>query len=334
MAMKLGIVIAGVLVLALVAFVVLRVVFPSPHDPTGATLKRGVLDLKTVKVSVAEVLGAEPSGAGNAGDDYAQAVQLAKQKTDELDPLRDEEKLEQLADGALFIERPLQQSLESIYAHVRNGAAKKDMNYVLVHTPKKLETAYYQSFVTDLARVGAALDVLGKFHLGRKKLPEAEQVFKAKATLGWHMVGERALPAMVHQGLQIQYDALFGLNDVYLKWDEAHKSRIDSLQRYADGLKAAERSYNDKAKIVWVVRPKPGDIFNIIENDEDLAWRRQGTLALGIVKFYSKNHRGDSRYTRKLIDENLNSSDPITKAAAQAANDLTYEQYVRLGTQF
>jgi hypothetical protein len=145
------------------------------------------------------------------------------------------------------------------------------------------------------------------------------------------MTNERARVDVVLRGLRLQQMALERLREVYEHWEGADKSRIGKLKTYAEGLGRVCRAFRDKWAIVWTAAPEPGDVFNIIENDEDRAWRVDALLGLAIVKIREQSHRGNSRKVQRLIERFLNSADPLECAAARAAQEFSRADFDKLG---
>lgn len=326
MGSKLGWILAAFLVLGLVFFIVWQVFFPG-HSPPEATLRAGMLELKTIDVPVSEVVGFTPDGGGNAGDDYAAAAQLAVEKRQDIAGAR--LAIQEAKDSPAPVSATARETLEQIASHVARGARKKEMKYLFRHTPKTLRVHIRVAALEDLAEVTAAMQILSDYYFSHKKYDEAETVLHHMLVMGRHMMDERSHIHMFSLGLGAQRAAWSGLARLY-GHHKKDPERLRVLGRYRTGIVDLEEFYREKHQIVWNVRPHPGDIFNIIENDKDPAWRLQGVLALGMIKF-SARKRGDHRYIKKLMNKLVGDSNEMIATAAKAARDLKIEEYRMTG---
>lgn len=319
---KAGWIVAGVLVLgvgAIVAYMIIGSMFDdAPSPPTSATTGFGALDFKDTTVPPTQVLGSLPSGAGNAADDYAQAArvyrsnrELCKGIIDKM-PTRYKE-APKLADVDLAV-------LKQIDQFVAAGAAKAKMDFVFTHTPREFTVGWYYRPGCELMNVGKCLEALAGDYASRKEYAQAEQVLKHMITLGWHMVQERAVACVTWLGQDMQLLALSRLaNDVYLPWRGRDDKQIAVVREYAIALDTFGAALTTKLKILQVAKPAPGDVFNIIAHDKDRAWRIQGILTLGVLKYVSVQDN-DRKHSEKLIEKYCASQDPLEAAAAKAAN--------------
>jgi len=130
----------------------------------------------------------------------------------------------------------------------------------------------------------------------------------------------------------IQVLALDALRDLYKLWGSARAGRVEQLQQYDTKLSAVRAFHEGKLKILWAAHPHAGDVFYVIEGDQDRAWRVQALLELGILRF-SAETRGDRKKTAKLIERYCAGADEMEAAAARAARDLTEEEFNVLGTK-
>jgi len=325
MGSKLGWLLAGLLVIGVVGIILVMVVFPSASPATGATLKEGVLDLHTVGPPTA-VLDRQPTAAGNAGDDYKKAVDLYNANVDVI--ARAEADRQRIARGQASLDSSTMKILADIAARLAAGARKKEMRYTLVHTPKKFQVGYFYEPAKDLRNVSAAVMLLAAQHYARKEYAEAQKALRNAFVVGWHMMNERSRMDLVSIGLGIQRDAIGGLIRLYKDWPgEDRNEKISALVAHDRRLARLSNFYDDKRRVIWALGKgaHPGDVFNIIENDEDRACRAQGLLYLGVLRFTAAT-RGDIRKTRRLIEKYAGSDDPIEKAAAIAARDMTAEE--------
>lgn len=318
---KLGWILAGGIVLVVGIVIAVVVFFPSHSEPTIDTTRPGVLNLLNQTEPLTTVMpeSAVPTGAGNAADDYVQAWKLYQAHESALKDLPEHMDDIWAAKQALLNEQI--SALEAIQQAVAAGAAKQKMQFVGVHTPKQFTVGYRyrpaESFVT-LAKATEAL--AGHFKV-KKYFPAAQKILWQQLIMGRQLVDERARPYTVLAGIDIQAAAISAL--YRLRMGDAGTAK--ALQQYLDSLDLFRETYVSKLKILQVIKPHPGDVYNIIEKDADRAWRVQGLLTLGLLKF-TVTSRGDVKNVNDLIAKYSSSDDPLQAAAATAAGAMTREQ--------
>ena len=343
---KTGWIVAGVLVLGVIGIIMKEVFFPSPSSPTSVTLRAEFMDKVDVGVSIATVVGAEPTGAGNAGTDYRAAFDVFKaNKEDIVAFLEVDDVVRKLRDAKISPSSKVLSALEAIGRHVAAGAQKAKFEYTLVCTDKKdFEVGYWYQGAFDLGNnVAECMGTLVNYQFGKKQYEQAAQTEKDLMVMGWHMANEGARLHMTLSGLEIQQEALGGLTAVYPKLPGDCQSKIKAVNEYKSAVGEAMAAYSDRRDVLrgetnisadGTVRSRiePGDILNIAENHKDRAIRVQGILFLGRLR-YEASDRGDRRYTQKLIDDYADSKDKFEAAAAEAARQMTEEQWKNLSTR-
>lgn len=340
MGSKLGWILGGVLVSILVAFLVLRLGFPrtwralfvSPSSP-NATLQEGLLELHTISVPVSRVAGLTPDASGNAADDYAEAAKIAVADDKILTAAK--LALDEAEREPASITPQALDALKRIAQHVADGARKKQMKYVFQYTPKALKVSMQIQGLRGLEEVIASMQILARYYLSHKKYDQAESVLRDLLVMGRHMIDERSHVHIVELGLGAQRAAWDRLFPLYAT-DRPDADKAAALRAYEAASIEFEEFWYEKRKIVWTPGhnratgrspgPDPGDIFNIIENDKDKAWRVQAILVLGIIK-YAAERPVDIEHSRKLLDRLVGDPDPLIAAAAKAAKDLTIEGF-------
>lgn len=317
--------IAGGLVLVVIVAIVIVVAFPSKSDPTAATLAPGFMGKQAPTAALTLVLPAVPSEDGNAADQYRKALAICKSSSAEISAAS-EALAEDKAPSPEAIE-----AMKKIDDLCAVAAKKAKMEYCLDADRTQLAVAYEHPQTKELRSISGALYYLFFYYAKVQKNNElAQQVLFRQFTLGYHMQNERALPVVVAAGMDIQDAACAELIGLYKLWGEGHLKQGEDVQQYRATLGKPISFFRDKLEVAWSVKPEPGDIFNIIENDQDPCWRTQAILDLGVLKFTAQK-RGDRKYLQKLTDRLLQSGNPMEKAAAQAARDLTLEQFNLLG---
>jgi len=320
---KTGWIAAGILVVAVLVIVLWIVLFPSVSKPTREMSLSVNREYQDVGVPLRDVLGGEPTGGGNAADDYQQAAVLVPQIL---------QIMENRPEGSTAMPAAALEAMKKIDACVAAGAAKKDCKYLFVHTAKRFEVSPRLPELDLLFQVAGAMDMLAQHLAEQKQLDAAWKVYERLLVMGRHLSDERSHPQIVFAGLGAQRVALHGFTDLRRRQIQKDAKTIDAVNRYAAGLFSLEKIYGDKLPTIWKVRPDPGNVFWVIDNDPDRAWRVQALLTLGIVKFTARS-RGDRNYVEKVLARCSSDSDPFIKAAAEAAKAFTRDDLATVATK-
>jgi len=323
-----GLIVGGILA-AIAIVVVVMALIPSISEPTFATTKRGFLEILEVKAKLTDVLPAKPTGTGNAGEDYAPAV--AEYRTNENIILK---AADAVGKGESDGYDEVMASLEKIRGHVGDGAKKAKMEYLIKHTPKKLQVSWHQDEVDHLNDMFRAVNLLGKYYRASKRFDDAKALYSDMLVAGWHMVNSRSHPYMVLVGQQVQATGLNGLSNshqVAAGGPPLDEYRL-ALRNYLGALNDFQAEYKEKLRVLRKAKPIPGDIWNIAKKDKDRAWRVQAILAMGLVRFTHASSEINAKHNDAMIEEFLKTGDLLEKAAAQAAKDYTETEFNLAGT--
>ena len=315
MGSKVGWIISAVLVLLFVIGVVIPVTFPSPSKPVKA-LETGFVGLYKISEPISRAVGTIPSGAGNAGDDYIEAVRVYRDNKEEVDNFI-------TASTAPPMPAVLPESVQQIISHVEQGAEKAKMKYVFVHTPKELSVKRFYDPADELNTIANAVLYASHFHANRDERDRQIDLLKALCIFGWHLFEERGNTILMSYGLGFQMDAanFLGLEYKKMGLDEDR----NNAEAYYTAVTALSGKFDEKMSVLWNTKPAPGEIFYVAENDADRAWKVRAVLTLGVLKFTSTG--SDRRYNKKLITRLMTDSDPMVAAAAKAARTLMMSEF-------
>ena len=293
---------------------------PKPSKPVMG-LQSGFLDIVEIPEPISLITLSVPSEPGNAGDDYAQAVQVYRDNQEEVDAFL-----------GSFSSPPapetLPESVHQIIRHIEQGARKASMEYVFVHTPKELGVKRFYAPADDMNAIANVMIFTGFFHAVNDDPERQIELLKAACVLGWHLYEEHAHVVMMNYGLGIQLDAAYYLAQEYKATGQDNLA--DDAEAYGKAVNGILNAFDEKMSLLWNTRPVPGEVFHVIENDRDRAWRIRATLSLGILRYTSTG--SDHRYNARLIRRLMGDSDPMIAAAAKAANDLSIEDFNTLAS--
>lgn len=336
---KTGWIVGGVLLAAVLIFLMLFVFSPLPSAPY-MTAERGFMQLKVPQTPLEAIIPGPPTGSGNAADDYAKAMVFYKQHAGDIDKTADIDPYNAATASADPWALPDFKACKDLADIVAEGAKKAEFRYTFVMTPKKLKPYFQVDFAREMYQISLGPSQCYMVHMDRKEYPQAEKRMQDLFILGWHMFNERALADMSMQGLDIMAVGVQRLQELYNIWPDAPKDRMRSLSEYENELRSIREYGKQKKGLLWDSLPSnlsrsgdqfyPGDVLAMAENEEDHAWKVQAILTLGPMKYRAVG-RGDIKKTLSLIQKYLHSDDALIKAAAECSNEMTRDQYQRLG---
>jgi len=333
--------------LLLSLIIVMQSAFAAGSKPTTATLVSGALDEWNTDEQIDSFLDSPPIGEGNAGDHYVKAVRVLRDNAETIRrfhgsfrtwksdaqevnyELSDEPKEARLA-GIREVPFDQPPAVAEVLRHVAEGAGKETMKYVFVHTARDegLRVGRRIEAGNDFIAIAKVLMAVTEYYYHRGEFEQSLAPQENMLVMGWHMFNERAHVDMMYQGLIIQNDALQTLIPTYE--DLGYADKAGRAREYRSSVRQLMDRIEEKLDVIMPPADQnrlanPGDVFNVARNDRDRAWRVQAVLALGIMKAQPQGvmARADERITRKLIEKFLNDPEPLIRAAAEAARDLT-----------
>jgi len=324
---KLGWIISGVILAGIGGLYLVIFVFPSRSD-----FEPGIRELVTSKALPAppeEFFGKMPT-EGDATEHYTAAVVLVRKLCVEMD----------WEDNA-GVGDDLRPRIQEIYEAVRPAAKKKEFHFSKPEHVGALMT-YDKDPADDISRILKALRMLAEDNVARKEYDKADEICRELTVMCWQLINEKQRLLMLQQGLMWQVAVLetmgksivenekAGSNEKDAKTKPETKKRLSRLQEYMNEITGYYSWYQRKGKMVLNMKPNPGNVYYIFDNDKDRDWRTRCIARLGTLKFSGKSKRGDRKAIQGYIDEFLESSDPWEAAAAKVANELTQDQYKQL----
>ena len=329
---KLGWILAGVFGLVIAIVLVKVLAFPSPTPPTRATTGAGMLTLQKPLKPLTTLLPAEPDGAGNAADDYRRAWKIYDENSQAVKDMF--KHYTKVIKGEYHLTDDDVALLNRIAGPIAAGAAKREMTY---YSPDKMEIPYWPAESDQFQNLAEVAQMLFVHHAGKGEAgyPAAEKCMFDVLVMSHHLIQERARLDIVRTGVGLQKNACELLGQLYGKWSKPDRAR--AAADYRAGLRDISGTYTDLYGVIWQLKrqksggfgPNPGDVFNLVANHADRAVRVEAILGLGVVKL-SCGSKGDHKRVRALINQKLNSDDPIEQVAAKCADALDAKGLDRL----
>lgn len=315
---KLGWIIAGGIVVLFLVVIVLVAVL-SGSNVTSADQMPGLVAFREVSIPVAEIAGFTPDGDGNAGEDYKKAIDLAARRHKAI---------------AVELHSGNMSTALQVMAWIKKGAKKKKMEYVGTCVAAEFTVAPGFGPAMDIGSAAGTAERLAEVYADRKQYAKAAEAMRHSFVMGWHFVGERAHIATVRAGISAQVHALERLGPIYSKW-EGHEGDLEKVEAYKRKLEPFKEYYGiggKKMRLLWNIKPHPGEVFYAVKRDKDRAWRVRALLTLGLLK-HTADTSADAKYARTLIDQFVEKGGKLEKKAAKAAKEFTVLDAKAIGSQ-
>jgi hypothetical protein len=202
----------------------------------------------------------------------------------------------------------------------------------LIFAPSPAEVLNYDPDPAPMEAVeqlGAMAVQRGILHLRAQEPEDARRYLAGAFALGNHLYGERVTWREFNTGINLMTDA-----SRYLAQLETDAGRPEQARAILEFAAAADKYKLEQHKLLGAINTLDqatiarhgGDVFLLARQSPEPMWRGAAILALGRMKYNTPN-RGDQLAARREIGGWITDSDPITRAAANAANRLTIEQY-------
>ena len=217
-------------------------------------------------------------------------------------------------------------------ADIVKGAGCASMSLFKAHPQDLIGYNADATPLDALRTVGELTQTVGLLHKLAKNDDQARAHFEATFQLGRKLFEERVTFSEMATGVGLMRGAARSLAD--LAADQNDTTRADMARNF---MREAD-TYRDAAiaayKIVGGIDenfagPYAGDIFAIAQSPSaDRMWRVEAIKHLGHYRFNAQN-RGDQLGARKVLPKLASdaTADPIVRAAAVAARDLTVEEH-------
>lgn len=159
---------------------------------------------------------------------------------------------------------------------------------------------------------------------------DALKYYEAAFSLGTKLYQERITWDQLNAGLLLLAESgklIAGVSDVLDKPDRAAAARRFDAARIGyvnQRLMPVRQVFSSPDPSI--IERNSGDVIYFARGAPERMWQVEALLRLGRYRFHSER-LGDQRVTGRVIEEMTHHEDAIIRAAAEAARDLTVEQY-------
>lgn len=305
--MKLGLIISGVIVLAVILFMVVSSRQP-PEAPTKATTAPGALDKAELPAGLPKLY--TPQSPNNSADaSYKSAVAFARENA-----------------KALSAKSPQPGLVYRLSSFVIDGLDAGQVGAGLLDDQVPMA-------VNEKPEYGEALGIIGAVLLDRaESLGKTDKTAGAKVAIAVTVMGERLYRSSLRLDNRLAGASMMrgGVGLLYTDFAEQLPQGGKELDPWVDAIKKINTAWTAKMQIVRTVQPHIGDLLNVAKNDKDPTFRVEATRQLGIAKYLAKTHKGNLAAVEELIAASKSDPDGNIVAAAGAAEALTYDQFKKL----
>ena len=231
------------------------------------------------------------------------------------------------------LDSPLAAKLTAIEPIVEASSCAK-MNLFAANPAELVSYANRKPSLEALETLGrVCIDRLALLSQRAGKAEDALKYYRAGFALGLHLARERITWAELDLGLQ-----LLGKTAPMLAKLSEEQGRPADAAAYRD-FDAQRIRFSESIlptlRIVRSIDPKvvgahSGDVFALAERSKERMWRVEAVLALGRLRHFAgeggtaRNQRVATAFLRDAAE---NDADPILRAAAASARDLTVEEH-------
>lgn len=291
-------------------------------DPTqfGADTATQTL---TILVSPATVIGGEIQPC-DAGGPYGEAIALYRKAPKVYD---------EIAGGSTRIA-----DLPKLTALMKLAEGTRCSQMTLFTTDPSQVVRYDEPPDLEALRtLGKAAVRAGLIYKIDKKNFEAMKCYEAAFALGSKLYDERLTYREMMAGNELMGEAAVGISK--LSFDRGDTARSEAAQKFETARRNmfAQNVQPAAQKLISIdpqtVSRHTGDAFYLADNAKDRMWRVEAIFALGRMRYFVGeggrigDQRGATRKLRRLVED----KDPVIRAAAKAALELTREQMRMLG---
>jgi hypothetical protein len=290
---------------------------------TGATAFVDDADaLAAIAFPVPPSVVVAPSETRDAGDVYRVAIELYEQE-----PHVYERFLltsESSRDGAKL---PAVEQILAGTSCARMTLFTADPDAVLTLGPRPKLAA--------IRTIGKSANRRGLLLAHEKRFDEAIKYHEAAFALGARLFEERIVLEELLAGFELMSESVGALELAYsASGASSRAAELDEFRR------ALQQYYQSRIVPVQriitsidqnVIEQHAGDIFHIARNAPERVWRVEAIFKLGRYR-YNAGRVGDQRAASRALERLRDTDgDPIIRAAAKVARELTIEQYRMLG---
>lgn len=308
--------IAGVLALIMVGFVwfIDRASVMTP--PTAKGQEPAFIEPLTPPVSPGTLVTMDMPCAGDA---IGKAIELYTASPSDYQKL-----LSARTAADLFSEAATAQLIQATHCRTTSIFASRPeaiVNYANAHPP-----------LEALRTLG---DILIRHALLSRQSPDvAKQYYEAAFSLGGKLFVERLTYAEMSLGIDLMSRSVAGMKQ--LATTQKDTERVRQLEAFESKLTSFVR---DKVLPQWqivsaidqrIVERHAGDIFLLARESHERMWRVEALLKLGRYRYNAgraSDQRAAGRTVQRIARE---ATDPVIQQAAEAAQNLSIEQYRRL----
>ncbi len=130
-------------------------------------------------------------------------------------------------------------------------------------------------------------------------------------------------------GISDMQSAAAGLRMVYKSGPTQNQYECDAATKLIGAINKAAAQWYSKMKIVDVSNPNSGDMANIVRHDQDLSWRMEAMVELGIAR-WATSYAPRAHAIAAFLNHYTTDSNHWIRAAAKVAHGMTRDSLTSL----
>lgn len=295
---KIGIAIAIIFIIIAGVMVYIFAGPDSIGQPTYHTMAHGFMKPITINASISDLTPA-PSGSG-AGKLYIQAYKQVEALSNNRNALKD------LASNATPDASP---EIHAIVKIIEQAAsATMSRKELLFGKGVRLRTTS-DTIADRLNAIGQMTGAYAASCVSDKKPKNAVHALTGLLVFGHRLWRHGLFVDARTCGLEDIQSATAGLRMLYKSGPTKNQYEYHSATKLLSAANAASTQWYGKMKVVDVLNPNSGDMANIVRYDQDISWRIDAMLELGIARWntsyaprahaiavFLKHYTGDSNH--------------------------------------
>ncbi|NNM85075.1 MAG: hypothetical protein HKL96_04870 [Phycisphaerales bacterium] len=308
---KLGFILAGIVIAIFIAVFVFALLPSHLPPPTDKTLTAGFMDAIAIKSNL-NSLKPEQIGSG-AGFTYIKAYQKMCDLAPSLRAIR----------GISRDPNPENNRDFMAIVSLLQQAAGKTVNRRHLLFIKQAPLPSVQDLVQmRLEAMGTATIMVGENDKLQSHFKQALKAYQAALMLGYNEWKYGLFLDVRTAGLDTLSSAVDAIRSYYGHGKTKSEFPHDAANNLHNSLKNTVQTWYKKYAIVHSTDPYAGDMANIIKHDQDITWRIEAMINLGIAR-WSTSDASEAKAILKFLQKWQHNPNAYLSAAAKRSANIT-----------
>ncbi len=308
---KFGVAVLVVFVLV-IAGIAAYFIWPSGLGQASShAMRRGFLQAIKVNGSLGAL--APVSTGGGAGALYAKAYEKLMEIAPDADSL----------DNARHNIAPEKDpGLMAIVTLLEKAAAKSIGRRYMVFSPKLPVPAVDDPIADRVAALGDICSTAGAGLMADGRPKAAVKALQASMVFGYRVWKRGLLVDIRGNALGAMDVGVEGLAQLYKSGPLANAAKFAACEKLHRAISRATKKWFAKSGFVCVIAPRPGDMVYIARHDQDISWRIEAIMELGVAR-WATDYQPRAAAIKNFLHRLAGSRNPWIRRAAARSIGLT-----------